>query len=78
MKNLGFILLNAVTVFILLVVGIYLLWPQQTSPQPPLVIAIDSDISLLEAELTRREAEVKVELDRADEKEGGHSHSDDD
>ncbi|MCG3211652.1 MAG: hypothetical protein FOGNACKC_05298 [Anaerolineae bacterium] len=63
MKNLGFILVSAVTVPILLLVGVYLLWPQRAQPQPPLVISIDSDLAPIETHLAEHEAEVQGQLD---------------
>lgn len=65
MKNLGFILVSAVTIPILLLVGLYLLWPQQPQPQPPLVISVDNELAPLETDLARREATVQAQLDGA-------------
>ncbi len=63
MKNLGVILVSAVTVPILLLVGGYLLWPPQQPPQPAVVIAIDADLAPVKARLANREAEQLAQLE---------------
>ncbi len=62
MKNIGLILVTGVTVPILLLVGVYILWPRDVPPQPAVVISIDNDIAPVEAELAQQEAAVQAEL----------------
>jgi chromosome segregation ATPase len=62
-KNLGAVIIGGLTVFSTLLVGIYILWPVDASPQPNLVINIDADLAPVEAELSLQEAELEAELD---------------
>jgi chromosome segregation ATPase len=63
MKNIGLILVAGVTVPILLLVGLYVLWPRNVPPQPAVVISIDDDIAPIATELAQQEATVQAELD---------------
>jgi chromosome segregation ATPase len=61
-KNLGFILVSALTIPILLLLGVYLLWPQQAAPQPALIISVDEALVPFETELNRQETATQDEL----------------
>lgn len=63
MKNIGLILVTGVTVPILLLVGVYILWPREVPSQPAVVISIDDDIAPIATELAQQEATVQAELD---------------
>jgi DNA repair exonuclease SbcCD ATPase subunit len=63
MKNIGLILVAGVTVPILLLVGVYILWPRDVPPQPVVVISIDDDIAPIATELAQQEATAQAELD---------------
>jgi DNA repair exonuclease SbcCD ATPase subunit len=62
-KNIGLILVTGVTVPILLLVGVYILWPREVPSQPAVVISIDDDIAPIATELAQQEATVQAELD---------------
>jgi len=63
MKNLGIILGFGITAPILILVGIYLLWLQEASPQPAFVISINDDVAGVKATLSEKEAIVQTQLD---------------
>lgn len=63
MKNLGLILVGGITVPILLLVGVYILWPQNVAPQPKFVISIDDELHKYEDDLATREAKFRNQLE---------------
>lgn len=63
MKNLGVILVGGITVPILILVGLYIMWPRQTPPQPAIVISTNEELASVEERLAGREAGVQRQLD---------------
>ncbi len=59
MKHLGLLLLGSITVF----VGFFRLWPNQETPQPPVVISVQSELDPLKTSLAQQEAEYLIQLE---------------
>lgn len=63
MKNIGLILVTGVTVPVLLLVGVYVLWPRDVPPQPAVNISIDDGVAPIATELAQQEAAAQSDLD---------------